>query len=118
VIDRRTGVVEVTSQNHGFRVDEGTLAAGEFELTHWSGNDGTLEGMVHRKLPVLSCQYHPEASPGPHDSRIWFRAFADAIARQGRKRARPAHPGPGPSRPASARARAAAAGGDGAKGQR
>src|SRR5206468_6359698 len=50
VIDRRTGVVEVTSQNHGFMVDEATLTTGEFELTHWSGNDGTLEGMVHRKL--------------------------------------------------------------------
>jgi carbamoyl-phosphate synthase small subunit len=80
VIDRRTGVVEVTSQNHGFMVDAGTLPAGEFELTHFSGNDGTLEGMVHRALPVLSCQYHPEAAPGPHDSRPWFRAFAAAVA--------------------------------------
>jgi carbamoyl-phosphate synthase small subunit len=118
VIDRRTGVVEVTSQNHGFRVDEDTLAAGEFELTHWSGNDGTLEGMVHRKLPVLSCQYHPEASPGPHDSRVWFRAFADAIARSGRKRARPAGAAPEPGRATGARARAAAARGDGREGQR
>jgi carbamoyl-phosphate synthase small subunit len=80
VIDRRTGVVEVTSQNHGFMVDADTLAGGEWDLTHWSGNDRTLEGMIHRSLPVLSCQYHPEASPGPHDSRPWFRAFADAIA--------------------------------------
>jgi carbamoyl-phosphate synthase small subunit len=80
VIDRRSGVVEVTSQNHGFRVDAETLPDGEFHLTHFSGNDGTLEGMVHRALPVLSCQYHPEASPGPHDSRPWFRAFADAVA--------------------------------------
>jgi carbamoyl-phosphate synthase small subunit len=80
VIDRRTGVVEVTSQNHGFMVDADTLPAGEFELTHFSGNDGTLEGMVHRSLPVLSCQYHPESSPGPHDSRVWFRAFADLVA--------------------------------------
>ena len=85
VIDRRTGVVEVTSQNHGFMVDGDTLPPSEFELTHWSGNDHTLEGMVHRSLPVLSCQYHPEASPGPHDSRPWFRAFADAIERQGRR---------------------------------
>jgi carbamoyl-phosphate synthase small subunit len=77
VIDRRTGVVEVTSQNHGFRVDDDTLTTGEFELTHFSGNDGTLEGMVHRKLPVLSCQYHPEASPGPHDALPWFRAFKE-----------------------------------------
>jgi len=85
VIDRRTGVVEVTSQNHGFMVDGDTLPAGEFELTHWSGNDHTLEGMVHRALPVLSCQYHPEASPGPHDSRPWFRAFAASIERRGRR---------------------------------
>jgi carbamoyl-phosphate synthase small subunit len=74
-------VVEVTSQNHGFAVDGPTLTPGEFELTHFSGNDQTLEGMVHRSLPVLSCQYHPEASPGPHDSRPWFRAFADQVAR-------------------------------------
>ena len=81
VIDRRTGVVEVTSQNHGFAVDGATLPPGEFELTHFSGNDQTLEGMVHRRLPVLSCQYHPEASPGPHDSRPWFRAFAGLVAK-------------------------------------
>ena len=79
VIDRRTGVVEVTSQNHGFMVDADTLAAAEFELTHWSGNDRTLEGMIHRGLPVLSCQYHPEASPGPHDSRPWFAAFRELV---------------------------------------
>ena len=80
VIDRRTGAVEVTSQNHGFYVDEGSLPQGEFELTHWSGNDHTLEGMVHRALPVLSCQYHPEASPGPHDARPWFQVFAKLVA--------------------------------------
>ncbi len=82
VIDRRNGVVEVTSQNHGFMVDAATLPEGEFELTHFSGNDGTLEGMVHRSLPVFSCQYHPESAPGPHDSRTWFRAFADAVGRR------------------------------------
>jgi carbamoyl-phosphate synthase small subunit len=81
VIDRRTGAVEVTSQNHGFAVDGTTLPPGEFELTHWSANDQTLEGMVHRRLPVLSCQYHPEASPGPHDSRPWFGAFAALVAK-------------------------------------
>ena len=81
VIDRRTGAVEVTSQNHGFAVDGATLPAGEFELTHFSANDRTLEGMVHRKLPILSCQYHPEASPGPHDARPWFRAFAALVAK-------------------------------------
>jgi carbamoyl-phosphate synthase small subunit len=85
VIDRRTGVVEVTSQNHGFMVDDATLSKDEWELTHFSANDGTLEGMIHRTLPVLSCQYHPEAAPGPHDSRPWFRAFAEAVAKRGRR---------------------------------
>ena len=80
VIDLRNGAVEVTSQNHGFFVDLDSLPAGEFDVTHVSGNDKTLEGMIHRKLPVLSCQYHPEASPGPHDSRPWFRAFAARVA--------------------------------------
>jgi carbamoyl-phosphate synthase small subunit len=93
VVDRRTGRIEVTSQNHGFMVDAETLAPGEFELTHFSGNDRTLEGMVHRKLPVLSCQYHPEASPGPHDSRPWFRAFADAVERRRGKKLVPAAAG-------------------------
>jgi carbamoyl-phosphate synthase small subunit len=95
VIDRRTGVVEVTSQNHGFMVDGESLADADFELTHWSGNDGTLEGMVHRTLPVLSCQYHPEASPGPHDSRPWFTAFRERVmkrrvARRAAKTVKPA----------------------------
>ncbi len=100
VIDRRTGAVEVTSQNHGFAVDDATLPGGEFELTHFSANDRTLEGMVHRKLPILSCQYHPEASPGPHDSRPWFRAFAERVAKtRDRSVAKPA------ARPVKAAAR-------------
>jgi len=86
VIDRRSGAVEVTSQNHGFTVDADTLPSGEYELTHWSGNDGTLEGMAHRALPVRSYQYHHEAGPGPHDARPWFRAFAGKVA--GRRAAR------------------------------
>jgi carbamoyl-phosphate synthase small subunit len=80
VLDCRTGAIEVTAQNHGFVVDAATLPAGEFEATHVSANDGTLEGMAHRGLPVLSCQYHPEAAPGPHDARGWFRAFARLTA--------------------------------------
>ncbi len=75
VIDRRRGIVSVTSQNHGFAVEPESLTTDELELTHWSGNDGTLEGMHHRTLPVLSCQYHPESSPGPHDARVCFREF-------------------------------------------
>ncbi len=93
VIDRRNGVVEISSQNHGFVVDAETLPQGEFELTHVSGNDGTLEGMVHRALPVLSCQYHPEASPGPHDSRPWFRAFAELVVTRRGKRLIPVETG-------------------------
>jgi carbamoyl-phosphate synthase small subunit len=85
VIDRRTGAVQVTSQNHGFAVEADTLPAGEWELTHFSGNDQTLEGMVHRKPPVLACQYHPEASPGPHDARVWFKAFAELVTARGRQ---------------------------------
>ena len=93
VIDRRTGVVEVSSQNHGFMVDAETLPPGQFELTHFSGNDGTLEGMIHRTLPVFSCQYHPEAAPGPHDSRPWFRVFAQAVAARSGKHLIPAEVG-------------------------
>jgi carbamoyl-phosphate synthase small subunit len=86
VIDRRNGQVEVTSQNHGFTVDPDSLP-GELERTHFSANDGTLEGMRHRSLPVLSCQYHPEASPGPHDARPWFREFAARVSeRRGTRR--------------------------------
>jgi carbamoyl-phosphate synthase small subunit len=82
VVDRRSGKIEVTSQNHGFAVLPDSIPEGAFELTHWSANDGTLEGMIHRTLPVFSCQYHPEAAPGPHDSRPWFRMFADAVAKR------------------------------------
>jgi carbamoyl-phosphate synthase small subunit len=90
VIDQRTGVVEVTSQNHGFMVNADRLPPGEFEATHFSGNDRTLEGMVHRGLPIFSCQYHPESAPGPHDSRRWFASFADAVARRRGRRPAPA----------------------------
>ncbi|HVM51199.1 MAG TPA: gamma-glutamyl-gamma-aminobutyrate hydrolase family protein, partial [Candidatus Acidoferrum sp.] len=89
VVHRGTGVVEVTSQNHGFVLDADSLPAGEFEITHTSANDGTLEGLSHRRLPVLACQYHPESGPGPHDARPWFRAFAAAMARAGRRAAVP-----------------------------
>jgi carbamoyl-phosphate synthase small subunit len=69
-----TGKVEITAQNHGFAVDPGSLPA-EAEVTHVNLNDGTNEGMRHRSLPLFSVQYHPEASPGPHDSRYSFREF-------------------------------------------
>ena len=89
VVERSTGTIEITSQNHGFTVDPATLPD-ELELTHWSGNDGTLEGMRHRKLPILSCQYHPEASAGPHDARHWFREFAEFATRRPKRGKKPA----------------------------
>ncbi|RLC26156.1 MAG: carbamoyl phosphate synthase small subunit, partial [Deltaproteobacteria bacterium] len=66
VKDLATGKVEITSQNHGFCVDMETLEDRDVELSHVNLNDGTLEGLVHRKMPLFSVQYHPEASPGPH----------------------------------------------------
>ncbi|MCG6981477.1 MAG: glutamine-hydrolyzing carbamoyl-phosphate synthase small subunit [Deltaproteobacteria bacterium] len=75
VKDLRTGKVEITSQNHGFCVDIRSLETKDVELTHINLNDETLEGMRHRKLPVYSVQYHPEASPGPHDAAYLFDDF-------------------------------------------
>ncbi len=70
-----TGKVEITAQNHGFCVDPDSLNAKEIELTHTNLNDQTLEGLRHRSLPLFSVQYHPEASPGPHDSNYLFYDF-------------------------------------------
>ena len=71
----RTGQVEITAQNHGFAVDPDSLAPSEVELTHVNLNDRTLEGLRHRNLPAFSVQYHPEASPGPHDAGYLFDDF-------------------------------------------
>jgi carbamoyl-phosphate synthase small subunit len=71
----RTGRVEISAQNHGFCVDMDTIKDPEVELTHINLNDHTVEGMRHRSLPVFSVQYHPEASPGPHDARYLFDHF-------------------------------------------
>jgi carbamoyl-phosphate synthase small subunit len=70
-----TSKVEITSQNHGFAVDPDSLDVGQIELTHINLNDQTLEGIRHRSLPAFSVQYHPEASPGPHDSNYLFEEF-------------------------------------------
>ncbi len=69
------GRVEITSQNHGFAVDPESLPHSQVELTHVNLNDQTLEGLRHRTVPAFSVQYHPEASPGPHDSLYLFDEF-------------------------------------------
>jgi carbamoyl-phosphate synthase small subunit len=75
VKDLHTGKVAITSQNHGFCVDPNSLNLDEIELTQINLNDQTLEGMRHKRLPIFSVQYHPEASPGPHDTRNLFGEF-------------------------------------------
>jgi carbamoyl-phosphate synthase small subunit len=70
-----TQKVEITSQNHGFCVDPESLPSSDVEITHVNLNDHTNEGMRHRSLPLFSVQYHPEASPGPHDARYLFDQF-------------------------------------------
>ena len=78
-----TGRVEITSQNHGFCIDAETLDAIDCEPTHVHLNDGTLAGFRHRSLPIFSVQYHPEASPGPHDSAYLFDKFVELMESRG-----------------------------------
>ncbi|HLB39530.1 MAG TPA: carbamoyl phosphate synthase small subunit, partial [Actinomycetota bacterium] len=94
VKDLSSGAVEITSHNHGFAVDPGGWAKdgegraltdyGRVHLSHWNLNDGTLEGMRCLDVPAFSVQYHPEAAPGPHDSRYLFSEFRDLMAGRGR----------------------------------
>lgn len=73
------GKVEITSQNHGFAVDLHSMDEREVILTHINLNDQTLEGLKHRKIPLFSVQYHPEASPGPHDAGYLFDRFVEIM---------------------------------------
>jgi carbamoyl-phosphate synthase small subunit len=74
-----TSQVEITAQNHGFCVDPDSLPSSDVEITHVNLNDSTNEGMRHKSLPLFSVQYHPEASPGPHDSHYLFTEFTDLM---------------------------------------
>jgi carbamoyl-phosphate synthase small subunit len=74
-----TEQVEITSQNHGFCVDPESLPSSDVEVTHLNLNDHTNEGFRHKSLPLFSVQYHPEASPGPHDSHYLFTQFTDLM---------------------------------------
>jgi carbamoyl-phosphate synthase small subunit len=78
VMNKLTGRVEITTQNHGFAVDADSLPA-DLEITHLNLNDNTVEGMRHKTLPAFSVQYHPEASAGPHDSNYLFAQFREML---------------------------------------
>lgn len=79
VKDLSTNKIEITVQNHGFCVDMDSLPKDEVEITHINLNDHTCEGFKHKKYPVFSVQYHPEASPGPHDASYLFKQFIDMM---------------------------------------
>ena len=83
VRNEATGKVEITSQNHGFAVDADSLARAGGRMTHVNLNDHTVEGFTHPDMPLFSVQYHPEASPGPHDATYLFDCFAEMM-RSGR----------------------------------
>jgi len=78
VLDANSGKVEITAQNHGFAVKENSLLK-DVDITHVNLNDNTVEGIQHKTLPIFSVQYHPEASPGPHDSDYLFNKFVSLM---------------------------------------
>lgn len=82
VMNHHTGKVEISSQNHGFAVNPESLDPAIARVTHTNLNDGTVEGLEHVELPVFGVQYHPEASPGPHDSAYLFDRFVGLMEKR------------------------------------
>ena len=80
VLDYKRERVEITSQNHGFAVDADSLDSDQVSVTHINLNDNTVEGIQHKTIPAFSVQYHPEASPGPHDAKYLFDRFIQMMA--------------------------------------
>ena len=79
VLDLKTGKVAITSQNHGYAIDEESIENSDLEVTHIALNDKTNEGVRHKKYPCFSVQYHPEASPGPEDANYLFDEFVEMM---------------------------------------
>jgi carbamoyl-phosphate synthase small subunit len=77
-----TGRVEVTTQNHGFAVDPDAIDTEKARVTHVNLNDDTIEGLAFKRFAGMSLQYHPEASPGPHDSHYLFDDFLEMVAQE------------------------------------
>ncbi len=102
ILDRTTGKIEITSQNHGFAVDEASLASTGFYGTHTNLNDYTNAGIASRDLRAFAVQYHPEAAPGPHDAHHLFQRFRDLIAGVPLAKAAPAPTPPAAPAPAGA----------------
>jgi carbamoyl-phosphate synthase small subunit len=86
VKDLATGKIEITAQNHGFSVDAKSLPEKEVEVSHVNLNDQTCEGLRHRNLPIFAVQYHPEASPGPHDASYLFDRFVELMNEEGKEK--------------------------------